>query len=498
MASLGDLFSSRSAVGQLFLYGVLGAVLNALLTPELQELTQLSYGILPNVPLTPDQAAAAVVRGHLSESDGKDEAQKSGTDAGRFATMTALAAVHLSPADLATMVVRNILTESDAVTVAKLSGLQPDDFAKLVQATGQPPGPQTLAEGARRGIIPWDGTGPGVVSFQQGLAEGDTKDKYADLLRALAVQLPSGAEVLDALLKGVLPEQDARKRWDASGADPTWFDVAKYANGSAPTPTQLADMANRGIIPWDGQGPGKATFVQGFLEGPWRNEWLEPFKQTAVYVTPPRSVVAMVRNGALSLADATAELRKSGLDDAMIAAYLHEAQQQSGQSQRDLTMSQTISLYEAQVIAQHDAQTLLEALGYDPHNAGYLLQLADLRREIAAVNFAVGRVQSLYVGHKIDHAAAVQALHTLGLPAAQVTAVVATWDIAAAANVKLLTASEVGRAVKAQYLSAADGIAELVAQGYSTADAWIVLSLTAGAPQPNPPAGVTAPQSAGP
>ena len=108
MASLGDLFSSRSAVGQLFLYGVLGGVLSSLLQPELQELTQLSYGILANTPLPAEQAARLAVQGHMTEAQAAGEAGKAGINGERFAAMLAGARVHLSPADLATMVVRKI------------------------------------------------------------------------------------------------------------------------------------------------------------------------------------------------------------------------------------------------------------------------------------------------------------------------------------------------------------------------------------------------------
>ncbi len=493
MASLGDLFSSRSAVGQLFLYGVLGGVLSSLLQPELAELTQLSYGILANTPLPADQAARLAVQGHMTEAQAAGEAGKAGINGERFAALLAGARVHLSPADLATMVVRNILTEDQAVTIAKLSGLQPADFARLVQATGQPPGPATLAEAARRGIIDWDGVGPDKVSFAQGLSEGDTKDKYGPMLRALAVQWPSPADALDALLEGQISEAEAKQLYQRFGGDPAYFKMLFDTRGGAPTPTQAADMANRGIIAWTGTGPDATSFEQSFLEGPWRNKWEPAFRKAAAYVTPPRSVVAMLRNGALTPEQASAELRLSGLDDAMIAAYIHEAQQGAGATQRELTMSQTVALYEAQVIGHDDARKLLEALGYDQHNAGFLLQLADLRREIAAVNYAVGRVQALYVGRKLTRNQAAQSLNTLGLPAAQVKAVVDTWDIVLAATVKTLTAAEIGRAAKAGYLDAATALADLVAQGYSPHDAWIVLSLAIGGPAPNPPPGVTLP-----
>jgi hypothetical protein len=52
-------------------------------------------------------------------------------------------------------------------------------------------------------------------------------------------------------------------------------------------------MANRGIIPWSGSGPRSTSFEQAFLEGPWRNKWLGPFRKAAEYFPPPRTITAM-------------------------------------------------------------------------------------------------------------------------------------------------------------------------------------------------------------
>lgn len=453
VASLGDLFKSDSTAGQLFLWGVLAGVLQALLQPEFEELRQLGYDILANTPLSPDEAAAAVNRHYLSAPDGASEAQKSGVNGDRFATMV--------------------------------------DLAGTAPAAGD------LAAALRRGLIDSHGFGPDSTSFDQGISEGNLHNKWADIMRQLAVQWPSPTDALDALLEGQISHDDALALFQKFGGAPQYFQMLYDTRGNAPTPVEAATMANRGIIPWDGTGPNATTFEQAFLEGPWRNKWEPAMRKLGQYLPPPRTVTAMIRSGGLSPAEGTTLLIEQGLTPALAAAYVHDAQQVATKTDRDLTQSQIVSLYEANIIGNKDAAAMLETLGYDKTNADYLLALADVRREIAALNYAVSRVQSLYVSHKLTRQQAVESLNTLNLPADQVHAVVQLWDVAAAANVKLLTETQVTSAYQAGFMTLDRAKSELEAMGYSELDAWVLLSLRMKAPVGPPPKGGTVPTAPG-
>ena len=261
---LGKLFGRESAAGQLLMWSVLSALISAVLAPELELVQREVFKALPSTPLT--------------------------------------------PAQLADMVVRHIVSGADGASYARESGIAAADFQRMVESAGEGLGPADLAEALRRGIIPAEGTGPDAVSFEQGMAEAHTRDKWADTVRKLSVKEPSPIDPLEALLQGQLTEDVAKALYVRFGGDPEHFTWLFNSRGQAPTPVELLELANRGIIPWDGVGPDKVSYEQGFLEGPARNKWEGPFRALGEYVVPPRSITAMVRSGAL---DDAAALRSS-------------------------------------------------------------------------------------------------------------------------------------------------------------------------------------------
>jgi len=100
---------------------------------------------------------------------------------------------------------------------------------------------------------------------------------------------------------------------------------------------------------------------------------------------------------------------------------------------------------------------------------------------------AVGRVHTLYVGHKIDQATAAAVLGQLGLDATNTADLLGIWGYERAANVKTLTASEVAQALKYQLIDQPTAQLELEALGYLPHDAWLYLSVHAKGALPGEP-----------
>lgn len=491
MPGLGDLFGKGSIAEQIFVWGVLNQVVGALASPYFLELTQFVNEHHPIVDLGPEQLAELVIREMITPGEGRDEAARAGINADRFGNLVKLAAPQISPADLAQMVIRNFITTDEAQRQAVLSGIQPEQFDLLKLIAADAPGPGDLAVALRRKLIPEKGAGPGAVSFEQGIREGRLGDKWTEMIKALAVQWPSPTDALNAELEGQLSHADALAEYERLGGDPQFYTWLFNSRGNAPTPNEALELLNRGIIPERGTGPASISYQQAFLEGPWRNKWLEPFLALRQYVTPPRSVVAMVRNGSLTDAKAAAELAKSGLDAELIAAYIAEGHQVAATTDKNLTQSAVLDLYSARIINADDAHGLLVALNYAPDNATYLIELADLRRSIAAVNTAVARVHTLYVGYKITREAALTVLNSLKVPGDQVTEIIRTWDLEQGVNIKQLTEAQIVDAWSRLLFTQDQAMAELQAIGYTPLDAWVLLSIKnkealPGKPSPGP------------
>jgi hypothetical protein len=493
MAGLGDLFSEGSIGEQIFVWGVLNQVITALGAPFFELLQQEVSEAFPETLRDPGTLASLVARGWIDEHSASVEARKSGLQPGKFSDLVKAAKVQLAPADLAQLVVRNFIGRDEAAKIAARSGVDAADLDQLVRISADAPSPGDLAVALRRGLIPADGTGPDSTSFRQGILEGRLGDKWIDMMRALSVQWPSPTDAQQAELVGLLDHQQALALYEKLGGDPQFYDWQFFIHGSAPTPTELNQLVNRGIIPDDSGDPHKPGFVQGFLQGPWRNEWMDPYRKLRTYVIPPRSVTAMIHSGSLTDAQAAAEFAKSGLTPEQAAAMIADAHSTAAQADKQLTQSSVIALYESRIIAHTDADQLLQALGYSADNAGYLLALADLRRANSEVTTAVSRVRTLYVGHKINSATASATLSALQVPADQIGDIVSIWSLEAAVNVKTLTESQIIAAWSAGVIDVAEARAELVGAGYTPRDAWILLSTKNGAPLPDEPTAGPAP-----
>jgi hypothetical protein len=449
MAGLGDILGAGDAVKQLFLWGVLNQVIGGVAGPYLEALTQDINARHPEVVL--------------------------------------------SPADLAQLVVRNYRDQAAAAAEAARSGVNGERFTDLTHLAGEGPAPGDLATLLRRKVIEEAGAGPEATSFEQGMRESHVLDKWIPAVKALSQIWPTPADALDALLEGQVDEGTGRDLYERFGGAPQYFDLLFHTRGSAPTPLEASEMANRGIIAWDGTGPDATTYQQAFLEGPWRNKWSDSYRQLAQYLPPQSTVITLLEHGAITDATAAAMLSKQGMDDATVAAYIHEAHTEAISDYRGLTISAVADMYYAHMITADDATAILEALHVTPPAAQLLLAYADLRRAIAASNTAVTRIQTLYVGHKISLATARESLHRLDVPAETVDKIIESWQVAAAANVKTLTQGQITSAFKHKVMTQDEAASELTGIGYTPYDAWVLLSDAAGGPLPAKPSRDVAP-----
>lgn len=443
MAGLGDLFGKGSIAEQLFVWGVLNQIIGALAGPYFDELT---HDVNVKHPVT-----------------------------------------ELSPAELADAVVRNFQNMGDAQAHAAKSGLTADKFAILVHLAGEAPGPLQLAVALRRGLIPEGGTGAGSISFTQGISEGRLANKWAETIKRLAVEWPTPTDALEALLEGQISEQEARTLYAKFGGDPDYFTMLFDTRGQAPTPTEALDMAKRGIIPWDGTGPQATSFEQAFLEGPWRNKWLGPFRALGEYLPPSRTISALLRSGSITAARATELWRKIGLSDELIKDYIADATKGKATQVKDLTQAEIVTLHTQGIINDAQTEDLLRRLGFDQHESALIVESSNVRRSVAATNLAASRVRSLFVGHKITKAAAVASLQKLGIPGAQSSALIQTWELEESINVRQLTPAQITSAYSKKILTEGEALSELVAIGYTPRDAWILLSDKHGSKLPGEP-----------
>lgn len=375
-----------------------------------------------------------------------------------------------SPQELAMGVIRNIISEDAAASEAAMSGIDSTRFARLVALSGDAPAPEALAEALRRNIITEQ-------SYLRGIQQGRLRDEWQGVIRELAVREPSPMDAMTALVEGQIDEATARSYWHAFGGDPKHFDWMFGTVGAGPSPVEAATMANRGVIPWDGEGLGVVSFTQAVHEGHSRNKWLPAWRALAEYLPPPRTVTAMVREGALTHAQGIDILRKHGLTAELAAAYLVAASTGKTTKARELSESTTLKLYRDKLVTRAQATSLLESAGYTAAEAGYILEVEDYATEATVLAAAASKVRTLYVAHKISHAAAAADLAALGVDAAGIERIMAILDIERAANVRTLTEAQIVDAWHLTIIGTRQATAELMGLGYSETDAVTLLAI---------------------
>lgn len=138
----------------------------------------------------------------------------------------------LTPLDFVRAAVQEQMTYTDAQAWAQKTGLDtttsvpvvtgdteatPDMFGLAFSIAGRPPGIQELGRMANRGIIDWTGTGADAVTFQQGVAESDTKTKWTPSLQALQTYVPPPRQIGTLLEHGAITETQAEQYWADGG-----------------------------------------------------------------------------------------------------------------------------------------------------------------------------------------------------------------------------------------------------------------------------------------
>jgi hypothetical protein len=545
MSALGDLLGKGSVAEQLLVWGLMNQAIGAAAAPYFSQLQQDVNARTPVEPLAPGDLADAVVRNYMTLAEATQEAAKSGVRAADFEQLVPLHAdapgpqqlavaqlrgiipaagdgpqtasfvqgiregrladkwapmirelskAVLSPPDAASAVVRNFMTAAAGQEVAAQSGVDASTFETMVHLSGDAPGPQQLAEALRRGAIQESGNGADSTSFNQGIAEGRLSGKWAPVIKALAKDWPTPVNALGAQLKGAFSGDEGKALYEKLGGDIQFYDWLLFAEGSAPTPNEAADMARRGIIPKDGTGPGVVSYEQAFLEGPWRNKWAPAFWEYSQFIPTAREVITLLKDGAVDKATAAAWMKRAGADDATVAAFIAEADTAMLSDYKGLTTSSVLGMYYQRLITADDARQILESLHVSSQAVPLMLAYADLQRAIAQQNSAVSRVGTLYATRKITEQTAKNALITLQVPTAAVDDIIATWQLENSINVKTLTQSEIADAWKEGIMDQATAMTELGNIGYTPYDSWVLLSLKAKTPL----AGQPAPGPAGP
>lgn len=377
---LGDSILIGIALG-----AAISPVLQAGLQPAVQILANQAWQKLPTLPLSPDLAAASVLKGVLTEGAGAAQAIQSGFAGDTFATMVETAGQSIGLAEALLLWRRGQITDAHLTEIIQYSNLNP---------------------------------------------------KFYDDVRALKYTPPSTGAALEGVVKSHLDPATAKQIMAHNGTDPSNYDWMVASTGTAPGVQQVLHLRNRGEAT---DADVADTIAQSNL-----NPRFAPLvEKLGEYWPPVRTVVALLRQGAIDDTRATQLLKAQGVQPADITAYIAGAHHTRAATIKQLSAAQIARSYEDQLLTAADAHARLMALGYPAADAQLYLDLADHARIAGFVRGAVNRVRGRYVAYKIDAAAAQADLARLGLAPAAVQSYMTVWGEDRAANVGVLSVAQI-------------------------------------------------------
>lgn len=397
---------------------VIAPVLGAITAPTGQDIANEVWSHNPVVPLTPDLLAAAVIKGVLSEAQAAGIALHSGINSTAFHTMTMTAGQSIGTAEALLLLRRKQIDRTEFERIIRYSNVRNDFIDDILKLTYAPP--------------------------------------------------PAG-EVISGSLKGHLPPAEAQQKLGEAGIDPANFQWMHDTAGRPPGIEQMLHLWNRRKVV-------ESDIDAAVRQSDINDHYLAAVKELRWYVPPVRSIMPMLRSGAIDDARATELFTEQGVRPEDIPGYLKEAHHTKGGTAKELTGSQVVRMYSDRFMDRGTASSRLALAGYPADEITLLLDFADHARTEKLTNALIAKVGTLYVAHKLTKSEASTALNADAVPAAQQADLFHVWDLERTAAVHKPTTAQVVGAYRRTEITAADCKARLLALGVQPGDLGIIVA----------------------
>ena len=400
-------------------------------------------------------------RGHISPAQFTLILQRSASPSQFYDAWRSMREVPLPPDLAALAVLRGAMTQQQGEKTAALSGVSAADFQIMIDDTGEPPGPEQLDEAFRRRIID-------KARLERGIRQSRIRNEWIDVIEALRFVPMSVADAVNATVQNHLTAQQASVIAEENGLTPGAVDTLIQSAGEPLSRTEMEQLYNRGRVT-------KAEVEQALRESRLKNKYIGAAFDLHVRLLEPRMLSSAVEFGVISHADAVKRAMEYGFSAADAAILVNEGSARKLRTYRERVVSAAEGLYEVNALPDARFLSIAKAMGFDQAEADFILQSAEFRRQQKILTSVMAAIRSKYIAHHITEGQASGLLDTAGIPAAQRDAALKLWKIEAAANVRKLTPAQVVKALKLKHITAADAAERLIADGYTPEDVMLIL-----------------------
>lgn len=367
----------------------------------------------------------------------------------------------LSPDVVALAELRDNLSGIDPLKESSMSGLTEQRYQVVLGNTGEPPGLEQLLALFRRGEL-------SEADLDKGIRQSRVRNEWIPAVHRMRFVAPSPAEVIRGYVQNHLDEARARDLFGQGGGRPEDFEWEYETAGRPPGAGEMLQLLNRGIV-------SEATVREAIRESDIKNKYVDDIIAMRVYLPPPRSVVAMVRQGAITDDHARELLADHGVQPQDIEDYIRSAHSTRASAHKDLSVGEVRTLYVDRLLTRAEAQAALERLTYPPEVAKLILEGADFAREQKYRTALISHTHTLFVRQRLAQSEAVTALDRAGVDPNERDALLGLWELERTENVRLLSKAEVQGAVRRGLRTTAWARTRLLELGYAEADLDVVL-----------------------
>lgn len=366
--------------------------------------------------------------------------------------MANLIDVPLSPADAALAVLRGNMSQADGAAVAAKWGVNAATFQTIIDNTGEPIALEQLLEAHRRGFID-------DARLVKGILESRIRDEWVDVAKKLANVPMSTADAVQAVVQNHISEAEGEQIANWNGLEQGYFATLVETAGAPLSRTEMEQLYNRGQATKD-------DVLQALRESRLKDKYGEKAFLLHERLLDPGELADAVLWGVMDHQTAVQRAMEWGYPADSAQVLISSAVNRKMETQRMAVVHAIETLYQDNAVSREQAAQVIGKMGFDATEVELTLQAADFKRDAKLTTAGLNAVRAKFVAHHIDRVKASGLIDQMNIPHQQRDAFLEIWQVERDANVRLLTPSQVIKANSLGFYTDAETLTYLLNLGY--------------------------------
>ena len=410
---------------------------------------------------SPPDSIDMLRRGLINESEFVINCQRNGIPDTMIQAYLGTRNIPVTPADAALAVLRTNIPLSEAQRIASEWGIDAASLDILIGNTGEPLGLEQLLEARRRGFI-------SDQDLVRGILQSRVRNEWIPTAEKLAYSPMSVSDAVNAVVQNQLTFAEGDSLSQQNGLEQGQFQTLVNTAGEPISRGEMFELYNRGLATRD-------QVIQAERESRLKNKYNDLAFNLHERLLEPRMLSSAVEFGAVTHDRDIAEAEAYGYDAERAAILIGEGSARKISTYKGKVVTALETLYEDGAIDNVTASNAIVGLGFNAQEASFVLEAADMRRAVRQSEQVISAIRGKFLARHVDEQEATSLLTTAGVPTSQVAFLLSEWGIERQAYTRQLTEAQIVKAVKLTLLTPEDGAKRLINMGYTVDDATLLI-----------------------